>query len=66
VPRQILARRLDLAWSLLTHGTAARTADVAARCGFTSMAYFSQAFKRRFGITAGQVRRSGELPAGPA
>lgn len=60
VPRQILARRLDLAHSLLTHSAAARTADVALRCGFTSMAYFSQAFKRRFGITAGEVRRDFE------
>lgn len=58
VPRQILGRRLDLAYSLLAHGAAPRTADVAARCGFASMAYFSQAFKRRFGVTAGEVRRS--------
>jgi AraC-like DNA-binding protein len=57
VPRQILARRLDLAYSMLAHGSETRTADVAARCGFTSMAYFSQAFKRRFGVTAGEARR---------
>lgn len=57
IPRQILARRLELAFSMLAHGSAARTADVAARCGFTSMAYFSQAFKRRFGVTAGEARR---------
>lgn len=30
--------------------------DVAARCGFTSMSHFSQAFRRRFGMTAGQTR----------
>lgn len=59
VPRQILARRLDLAYSLLAHGSVARTSDVAAHCGFTSMAYFSQAFKRRYGVTAGELRRSG-------
>jgi AraC-like DNA-binding protein len=58
VPRQILARRLDFAHSLLTHTSAPRTTDVAVRCGFTSMAYFSQAFKRRFGVTAGEVRRT--------
>lgn len=61
VPQHILARRLDLAHSLLTHGDQGaplRTVDVAAQCGFTSMAYFSQAFKRRFGVTAGDVRRS--------
>jgi AraC-like DNA-binding protein len=67
VPRQILARRLDFAYSLLAHGSAPRTADVAARCGFTSMAYFSQAFKRRFGVTAGAVRRMpGGQAAGPS
>jgi AraC-like DNA-binding protein len=59
VPRHILARRLDAAYSLLLAGPAKgpRTSDVAARCGFTSMAYFSQAFRKRFGITAGEVRR---------
>lgn len=61
VPRQILARRLDLAYSLLSHGAAPRIADVAARSGFTSMACFSEAFKRRFGTTAGEVRRQSEL-----
>ena len=63
VPRHILARRLDLAHSMLKHGTADRTVDIAARCGFTSMAYFSQAFKRRYGVTAGEVRRSTGLDA---
>lgn len=57
LPRHILARRLDLAYSVLTR-SAARTVDVAAECGFTSMAYFSQAFKHRFGMTAGEVRRA--------
>lgn len=56
VPKQILGRRLDFAYSMLTYGQASRTADVAQRCGFTSMAYFSQAFKRRFGMSAGEVR----------
>lgn len=58
VPRHILARRLDAAHSLLTHHPEERTVDVAARCGFTSMAYFSQSFRRRFGIAAGDLRRS--------
>lgn len=57
VPRHILGRRLDLAHTLLSQ-TAERTVDVALQCGFTSMAHFSQAFKRRFGVTAGEVRRS--------
>jgi AraC-like DNA-binding protein len=58
VPRHILARRLDAAYSVLATGDDLRTADVAARCGFTSAAYFSQTFRRRFGVTAGDVRRS--------
>ena len=59
VPRHILSRRLDAAYSMLTAdaATSFRTSDVAARCGFTSVAYFSQAFGKRFGITAGEVRR---------
>ena len=59
VPRHILSRRLDAAYSMLTAEAAnsLRTSDVAARCGFTSVAYFSQAFRKRFGITAGEVRR---------
>ncbi|WP_278257966.1 helix-turn-helix domain-containing protein [Nocardioides convexus] len=59
VPRLVLARRLDLARSLLAAGTTERTADVAARCGFTSASHFSQAFRRRFGVSAGEVRASG-------
>jgi AraC-like DNA-binding protein len=59
VPRHILGRRLDLAHSILASAadTDVRTVDVAVRCGFTSMSHFSQAFRRRFGITAGQARR---------
>jgi AraC-like DNA-binding protein len=60
IPQHILARRLDLAHSLLcrpdTHGL--RVREVAARCGFTSTAYFAETFKRRFGSTAGDVRRT--------
>ncbi|HEX6352832.1 helix-turn-helix domain-containing protein [Actinophytocola sp.] len=57
VPRHILSRRLDMAYSMLTTATGPRTSDVAARCGFTSVAYFSQTFRKRFGVTAGEVRR---------
>ncbi|MBK3574835.1 helix-turn-helix domain-containing protein [Streptomyces sp. MBT65] len=58
VPRHILARRLDAAYSMLSADTtdSLRTSDVAARCGFTSVAYFSHTFHKRFGITAGDVR----------
>jgi AraC-like DNA-binding protein len=60
LPQHVLARRLDLAHTLLrrpgTHDL--RVADVAAGCGFTSTAYFSETFKRRFDATAGDVRRT--------
>ncbi|WP_110208315.1 helix-turn-helix domain-containing protein [Nocardioides daejeonensis] len=59
VPRHVLARRLDLAYALLAHGDAQRTSDAAQRCGFTSTAYFSQSFKQRFAVTAGEVLRLG-------
>jgi AraC-like DNA-binding protein len=63
VPRHVLARRLQLAYSMLAAdpgagpGAAGETvADVAARCGFTSAAYFSHAFRRHFGVRASDVR----------
>lgn len=55
VPRQILTRRLDAAYSLLS-GSPLRIADVAARCGFNSSRYFSQTFGRRFGRRPSDVR----------
>ena len=60
IPEHILARRLDLAHALLCRPDARdlRVVDVAARCGFTSTAYFSETFKRRFGSTAGHLRRT--------
>jgi AraC-like DNA-binding protein len=72
VPRHVLARRLQLAYSMLAakpaamSGTAGETvADVAARCGFTSAAYFSHAFRKHFGVRAsdvpGQFGYSGSL-----
>jgi AraC-like DNA-binding protein len=65
VPKHVLARRLDAAHSVLTTDKSLRTADVAARCGFTSTAYFSQSFRRRFGVTAGEVRRGFSFPPSP-
>jgi len=60
VPRHILARRLELAYSLLAGGSGAATvADVAARCGFTSATYFSHAFAGHFGQRASDVRSDG-------
>jgi AraC-like DNA-binding protein len=58
VPRHILSRRLRLAYSILSGGAGAdRTvADVAARCGFTSVTYFSHVFRQRFGERASDIR----------
>lgn len=60
VPRQVLARRLDAAHHLLATTTepALRTADVAARCGFSSASHFASTFRDRFGVRAGDVRRA--------
>jgi len=60
VPRHILGRRLDAAYSLLrtSRDPGLRTVDVAARCGFSSPSYFAQAFQRRFGVRAGEIRRA--------
>jgi AraC-like DNA-binding protein len=58
LPRHVLSRRLQLAYAMLADPAPGRTvADVAARCGFTSAAYFSHAFRARFGLRAGDVRR---------
>ena len=60
VPRHILARRLCLAYSLLSANRSEpeTVADIAARCGFTSAAYFSHAFRRQFGHRASDLRRA--------
>ena len=42
-------------------GLAPPVAEVAARCGFTSATYFSHAFRERFGLRAGEVRRAGDV-----
>lgn len=59
VPRHILSRRLRLAYSLLARGPASMqvtVADIAARCGFTSVTYFSHAFRAYFGQRASDIR----------
>lgn len=55
----VLARRLDRAETLLADASEDATpiAAVAARCGFTSQAYFARAFKARFGTTPLKARR---------
>jgi AraC-like DNA-binding protein len=67
IPRHILSRRLHLAYTLLsagqaTHGT---VADIAARCGFTSVTYFSHVFRQHFGHRATEVRRSAQERSSP-
>ncbi|MHC3470910.1 helix-turn-helix domain-containing protein [Streptomyces sp. 7R007] len=59
-PRYVLGRRLERAHGLLTGPGAgeARTATVATTCGFSSVAHFSQTFHARFGVTAGELRRT--------
>jgi AraC-like DNA-binding protein len=63
VPRLVRSRRLELAYAMLARpadpSLAPSVAEVAARCGFTSAAYFSHAFRARFGLRAGEVRRAG-------
>lgn len=67
VPRHILSRRLHLAHAMLAKPMASRTgtvAEIAARCGFTSVTYFSHAFRARFGQRASDIRRDTQaLPA---
>jgi AraC-like DNA-binding protein len=56
VPRYILGRRLDRAHRLLTEEPDLNVAEVAYRCGFSSPARFSHAFKERFGLRATDLR----------
>jgi AraC-like DNA-binding protein len=56
VPAHVLGRRLELAHSILSAPRAPAVAEVAARCGFTSAAYFSHAFRHHFGHRAGDLR----------
>jgi len=61
VPRYILTRRLQFAYSILSAPQAAdkneTVADVAARCGFTSANYFSHVFRQHFGLRASDLHR---------
>jgi AraC-like DNA-binding protein len=56
IPRHVLSRRLQLGYAMLS-SPGLTVADVAARCGFASATYFSHAFRERFGLRAGDVRR---------
>jgi len=63
IPRHILSRRLHLAYALLAAGqpTAPTVADIAARCGFTSVTYFSHTFRQHFGHKASDVCGGGRV-----
>jgi AraC-like DNA-binding protein len=59
IPRHILSRRLDLAYSMLSSSAGSQNAetvaDIAARCGFTSATYFSHTFRQHFGHRASDI-----------
>lgn len=57
VPQFVLARRLEHARALLASTPETPVGEVAARCGFDSATYFSQAFRARFGMRATELRR---------
>jgi len=61
IPQHILSGRLQLAYTLLSAGQAPTptVADIAARCGFTSVTYFSHAFRNHFGHRASDIRGRG-------
>jgi AraC-like DNA-binding protein len=65
VPRHILTRRLCLAYALLSSQRSGSqpVADIAARCGFTSAAYFSHAFRQHFGHRARDLGRAPDARA---
>ncbi|HJA92203.1 MAG TPA: AraC family transcriptional regulator [Candidatus Eisenbergiella merdipullorum] len=61
-PNQYLLKiRLAAAKSLLV-STALSVSEIAEQCGFHSQAYFSDCFKRHFGITAREFRSSFRYP----
>ncbi|HJV42527.1 helix-turn-helix domain-containing protein [Caulobacter sp.] len=58
----IQARRLDMAFDAILgdHGEQHTLAEIGYRMGFRSDAHFSRAFRARFGMTPGRLRRFGE------
>ena len=53
--RWLTDHRLHAAYDLLKHGY--RVSDACFDVGFKNVSHFSAIFKRKFGLTAGQVRR---------
>lgn len=58
----IQQRRLDCAFNVIAHqpGPQASLAEIAYAHGFQSEAHFSRAFRARFGVTPGRLRKVGE------
>ena len=58
----VQARRLDRAFDAILHDHAERRTlgEIAYRHGFRSDAHFSRAFRARFGVTPGRLRKLGE------
>jgi AraC-like DNA-binding protein len=63
VPQYVLTRRLERARALLSENGGLTVAEAAARCGFGSAAYFSQAFKDRYGLRAADLLRRARTQA---
>jgi AraC-like DNA-binding protein len=57
----LLEKRLEKAAALLRdpHWLGRRIADVADEAGFNDLSYFSRAFRRRYGMTASELRGTG-------
>lgn len=62
----IQGRRLDQAFDAILHDRAERhtLGEIGYRHGFRSDAHFSRAFRARFGVTPGRLRRVGETARG--
>ena len=60
-PKQYLLNcQIDYARKLLlSSGEEYSVSDVAERCGFSNVYYFSKLFKQRVGITPSEYRRNG-------
>ena len=49
---------MGYAMTLLKSGGEVRLGDIAERCGFADMAYFSRVFRQHYGMTPTQARNS--------
>lgn len=64
ISRYLSGRRLDRAFALLSDpGEPRSVADIGFAVGYTDASHFSTAFRKRFGASASDVRRSGPAAA---